>query len=330
MSTTQQSLPNFPGEVVTHAFVREVRVPGLTRPAALITLDNGLDHTKPNSFGPAGLANLEAAIDAAIAAEPAFIAVTGKPYIFCVGADVTGMPLIKDHDQAMAIGSYGHKVFAKFKDSPVPTFAFVNGAALGGGLELALHCHYRTLSRGVAALGLPEVSLGLIPGWGGSQLLPNLIGIINAAQVIVQNPLMQNKMLRPAQAHEMGISDALFDPADFLEHSLEWAAAVVQKKTTVEREPVDRSEMWDAIVGFARQQLDERLHGAPLAPVQGAGPARHGEDRAVRRGHGGRGRGAGRPGHGRRVPQWTLRLRPGAAAGQAAGRRARQGPRACR
>jgi 3-hydroxyacyl-CoA dehydrogenase/enoyl-CoA hydratase/carnithine racemase len=149
----------------------------------------------------------------------------------------------------------------------VPTFAFVNGAALGGGLELALHCHYRTVSGGAAALGLPEVSLGLIPGWGGSQLLPNLVGIVGAAQVILQNPLTQ-KVLRPREARELGLADALFEPADFLERSLEWAASVVSGETTVERPEVDRSEMWEAVLGFARQQLDEKLHGAPPAPYR--------------------------------------------------------------
>ena len=208
--------PEFANEVVTKALLRAVFVPGLDRPAALITLDNGFDHTKPNSFGPGGLASLEAAIDTALAGNPSFIAVTGKPYIFSVGADVTGMPLLRTREQALEIGRLGHRVFAKLKDSPVPTFAFVNGAAMGGGLELALHCHYRTLSSGVAALALPEVSLGLVPGWGGTQLLPNLIGVINAAQVIIQNPLMQNRMLRPKQAHDMGISDVLLEPADFL------------------------------------------------------------------------------------------------------------------
>ncbi|HEX6869535.1 MAG TPA: 3-hydroxyacyl-CoA dehydrogenase NAD-binding domain-containing protein [Micromonosporaceae bacterium] len=258
----------FVNEVVTRALLRQVNVPGLDRPAALITLDNGFDHTKPNSLGPAGLASLDAAIEQALAAQPAFIAVTGKPYIFCVGADVTGMPLLTERTQALEIGRYGHAVFAKLKDAPVPTFAFINGAAMGGGLELALHCHYRTLSSGVAALALPEVSLGLVPAWGGTQLLPNLVGIINAAQVIVQNPLMQNKMLRPAQAHEMGIADLLLEPADFLERSLEWAAAVVRGETTVERAPVDRSEMWDAVLSYAREQLDARLHGAAPAPYR--------------------------------------------------------------
>ncbi|MFG2055128.1 3-hydroxyacyl-CoA dehydrogenase NAD-binding domain-containing protein [Micromonospora sp. NPDC048930] len=250
-----------PNEVVTKALLRQVNVPGLDRPAALITLDNGFDHTKPNTFGPGGLTSLDEAITAALAANPAFIAVTGKPYIFCVGADITGLPLLADRAQALEIGRLGHRVFARLKDSEIPTFAFVNGAAMGGGLELALHCHYRTLSAGAAALALPEVSLGLVPGWGGTQLLPNLIGIPAATQVILQNPLMQNKMLKPKQAAEMGIADVLLEPADFLERSLEWAAGVVRGEVTVTRPEVDK-DMWAGVLYFARQTLDQRLHGA--------------------------------------------------------------------
>ena len=251
---------DYPAEVVTRSLLRFVTVPGLDRPAALITLDNGFDHTKPNSFGPAGLRALDDAFTRATAAQPAFIAVTGKPYVFCVGADITGMPFIRERQQAVALGELGHRVFARWRDSAVPTFAFVNGAALGGGLELALHCHYRTLSGGATALGLPEVGIGLVPGWGGSQLLPNLIGIAGAAQVILQNPLTQ-KVLRPRQAAEMGVADVLFEPADFLERSLEWAAGVVQGSISVQRPEIDR-DMWDGVLFFARQQLDERLHGA--------------------------------------------------------------------
>ncbi|MFI2650351.1 MULTISPECIES: 3-hydroxyacyl-CoA dehydrogenase NAD-binding domain-containing protein [Micromonospora] len=250
-----------PNEVVTKALLRQVNVPGLDRPAALITLDNGFDHTKPNSFGPGGLTSLDEAITAALAANPAFIAVTGKPYIFCVGADITSLPALENREQALEIGRLGHRVFARLKDSEVPTFAFVNGAAMGGGLELALHCHYRTLSAGAAALALPEVSLGLVPGWGGTQLLPNLIGIPAATQVILQNPLMQNKMLKPKQAAEMGIADVLLEPADFLERSLEWAAGVVSGTVTVTRPEVDK-DMWAGVLYFARQTLDQRLHGA--------------------------------------------------------------------
>jgi 3-hydroxyacyl-CoA dehydrogenase/enoyl-CoA hydratase/carnithine racemase len=257
----------FAAEVVTKALARQVRVPGLDRHAALITLDNGFDHTKPNSMGPGGLASLDAAITEALAGNPAFVAVIGKPYIFCVGADLTGIPLIRTREQALEIGQLGHRVFGRLRDCAVPTFAFVNGAAMGGGLELALHCHYRTLSAGVTAIALPEVSLGLVPGWGGTQLLPNLIGIINAAQVVVQNPLQQNKMLRAGQAHELGISDALFEPADFLERSLAWAASVVRGETSVTRADVDRAS-WDGVIEFARAMLDERLHSATPAPYR--------------------------------------------------------------
>jgi len=251
----------FPEEVVTRSLLRLVRVPGLDRPAALITLDNGRDHTRPNTLGPGGLASLEQAVTEALAAEPAFLAVTGKPYGFCVGADITGMPRVAGREQALALGRLGHRVFGRLRDAPVPTFAFVNGAAMGGGLELALHCHYRTLSGGARALAFPEVQLGLVPAWGGTQLLPNLVGIAPAAQVIIQNPLQQNRMLRPAQAAEMGIADLLLEPADFLERSLSWAAGVVRGEVTVTRPEIDR-EMWDGVLFFARQQLDQRLHGA--------------------------------------------------------------------
>jgi len=251
------SLSN-PNEVVTRALVRPVTVKG--RKAALITLDNGLDHTKPNSFGPAGLASLDEAITAALALEPAFIAITGKPFIFSVGADITGLPMISSREQAVELGRLGHRVFNRLRSSSVPTFAFVNGVAMGGGLEVALHCHYRTLSSGAGALALPEVSLGLVPAWGGTQLLPNLIGIAPAAQVIIQNPLTQ-RTLRPPQARELGIADVLLEPADFLERSLEWAAGVVAGEITVERPEIDR-DMWDGVLYFAKMQLDERLHGA--------------------------------------------------------------------
>ncbi|GIM90467.1 3-hydroxyacyl-CoA dehydrogenase NAD-binding domain-containing protein [Paractinoplanes toevensis] len=249
-----------PNEVVTKAIVRFVQVPGLAKQAALITLDNGFDYKKPNSFGPGGLASLDEAITKATEADPAFIAITGKPYIFCVGADITGIPFLTSREQALELGELGHRVFARLKNSTIPTFAFINGAALGGGLEVALHCHYRTVSTGAAALGLPEVAIGLVPGWGGSQLLPNLIGAPGAAQVILQNPLTQ-KVLRPTQARELGVADELFEAADFLESSLAWAASVVNNEVTVTRPEVDK-DMWDGVLFFAKQQLDQRLHGA--------------------------------------------------------------------
>lgn len=262
------ALKEFPDEIVTKSLVRFVNVPGLDGQAALITLDNGHDHKKPSSFGPGGLKSLNDALDQVFAHTPKvkFIAVTGKPFIFLVGADITGMPLINTREDAHAIARFGHDVFARLKNSPIPTFAFVNGAVMGGGLELALHCHYRTLSSSTAALALPECFIGLAPTWGGTQLLPNLIGADKAVKVIIENALNQNKMLRAAEADELGITDILLEPADFLEESLAWAAKVTSGEITVERPEVDRGEAWDAALQRGKAIADMKLHGAAPAP----------------------------------------------------------------
>jgi 3-hydroxyacyl-CoA dehydrogenase/enoyl-CoA hydratase/carnithine racemase len=255
-------------EVVTKALLRFVPVPGLARPAALITLDNGQDHRRPTTLGTAGLADLDAALDEAFAAGPAFVAVTGKPYVFCVGADLTVMSAVGSREEGLEIARLGHRVFARLRDSPVPTFAFVNGAAMGGGLELALHCHYRTLSSGAKAIALPETSLGLVPGWGGTHVLPNLIGAEAAVKVIIENPLAKNRMLRPEEAARLGIADALYEPADFLERSLGWAAAVVSGAQAVDRPVVERGQAWKVALARGEAVADARVHGAAPAPYR--------------------------------------------------------------
>ncbi|HRY09383.1 MAG TPA: 3-hydroxyacyl-CoA dehydrogenase NAD-binding domain-containing protein [Candidatus Nanopelagicales bacterium] len=259
----------FADEVVTHAKVRTVELPLGAGTAAVITLDNGFDHTKPNTFGPGGLLELKAAIEQAQAVPGvAAICVTGKPFIFAVGADLTGVPRLTDRGQALAIGKLGHQVLGMLGTSTVPTFAFVNGAAMGGGVEVALQCQYRTISSGAAAFSLPEVFLGLIPGWGGAYLLPNLIGPEKACKVIIENPMAQNRQLKPAQVLELGIADAMFAPADFLEESLLWAARVLTGDVSVERPEIDRGAAWDAAVDAVRAGLDARLKGATPAPYR--------------------------------------------------------------
>jgi 3-hydroxyacyl-CoA dehydrogenase/enoyl-CoA hydratase/carnithine racemase len=255
-------------EVVTHAKLQFIDLPKGAGKAALITLDNGFDHTKPNTFGPLGLLSLTKALDAAEAENIVALAITGKPFIFAVGADLTGVPKITFPEQANAIAQLGHRVLGRLGAFTVPTFALVNGAAMGGGLETALHCNYRTLSSGAAAIALPECFLGLVPGWGGTYLLPNLIGAAKAIDVIVNNPLAQNRMLKPQQVLDLGIVDAMFEPADFLEQSLGWVADVVKGDTAVQRAEVDRGDAWTSAVTGARAALDARLHGAAPAPVR--------------------------------------------------------------
>ena len=262
----------FPGELVTRSLVRFVNLPGGAGRFALVTLDNGKDHTKPSTFGPAGFASMNAALDevAAAAAAGTIVGagVTGKPFVFAVGADLTGVPSIPDRATALLVGRLGHETFARFTSLGVPSFAFVNGAALGGGLELALHCTYRTISAGAAAVALPECFLGLVPGWGGATLLPRLIGAERAIEVIVTNALNQNRTLSGPKAYALGIADAMFAPADFLESSLRWAASVIAGVTTVTRTPVDTGEAWSAAVAAGRALVQAKLHGAASAPTR--------------------------------------------------------------
>ncbi|WP_206330449.1 3-hydroxyacyl-CoA dehydrogenase NAD-binding domain-containing protein [Modestobacter sp. KNN46-3] len=252
----------FADEVLTVAKVRYLRVPGLAGELALITLDNGHDHTRPSTFGPGGLASLDTALDeiAAHSSAPAAIAVTGKPFIFAVGADLSGVPSITSAADAREIAETGHRVFRRLKESTIPTFAFVNGAAMGGGLELALHCHHRTIAS-TAVVAFPEVFLGLVPGWGGTQLLPELIGIDAAVTVIVENALAQNKVTPAPKAAELGMADAVFEPADFLERSLAWAAGVLSGDVAVRRPEVDRTA-WDDAISRARQLVAARTRNA--------------------------------------------------------------------
>jgi 3-hydroxyacyl-CoA dehydrogenase/enoyl-CoA hydratase/carnithine racemase len=258
----------FENEVVTTARIRYLRLPGLAGEFALITIDNGHDHTKPSTFGPGGLASLDAALDEIAAHSPAPVAigVTGKPFIFAVGADLTGVPSVTDAAAAREIAETGHRVFRRLKDAGVPTFAFVNGVALGGGLELALHCRYRTISGG-AAVAFPEVFLGLVPGWGGTQLLPNLIGIDPAVTVIVENALSQNKMTPAPKAAKLGIADAVFEPADFLERSLEWAVGVLEGDISVARPEIERSG-WDESIARATAIVAGRTRNASPGAVR--------------------------------------------------------------
>ena len=267
--TDRRALAIETDEVVTLAPSRDVVLPNKAGTMALITLDNGHDHTKPNTFGPKGLGRLNKAIDAALARdEVVAIGVTGKPFILAAGADLTGVPKLAGREQALDLGKIGHGVMRKLTDGGKPSFAFVNGVALGGGLEVALHATYRTVSVAAGMLSTPEVFLGLLPGWGGNFLLPNLIGADKAVKVVVENALNQNKMLSGPEAVKFGIGDVLLDSADFLEQSLLWASKVLTGEVIVERPEIDRGDAWDAAVARGKGFADLKVSGAAPAPYR--------------------------------------------------------------
>ena len=274
MSTATEQLTELSAdEVVTHSYVRDVPLPS-GGVLALITLDNGRDHTRPSTLGPATLHEFGATLDAvrsrASSGEIAAIAVTGKPYFLAAGADLSKVSAIPSREVARELARLGHAVLGKLHDAPVPTFVFVNGLALGGGVEIGLHADYRTVDSSAAAIALPEVFLGIIPGWGGAWLLPNLIGIENALKVVIENPLKNNRTLKPAQALELGIVDAMFGPASFLEDSIRWADGVLTGRVGVKRPNVpgrlERAVKWDVAISVARKSLESKIGTVAKSP----------------------------------------------------------------
>ncbi len=259
-------------EVVTHSYVSDIKMPS-GRTIALITLDNGKDHTRPNTLGPHTLLQFAQKLDElkerAKKKEIHGVAVTGKPYFLAAGADLSHVQDIKERKIGRLIAELGHYSLEKLDQLGVPSFVFINGLALGGGLEIALNANYRTINETAPAVALPEVFIGLIPGWGGAYLLPNLIGIRNSLKVILENPLKQNRMLKPQEVLELGIADKMFGSARFLEESLAWADEVIGgKKVKRKHEPgaVEKATMWGPAISIARSTVEEKLGKVPLSP----------------------------------------------------------------
>jgi 3-hydroxyacyl-CoA dehydrogenase/enoyl-CoA hydratase/carnithine racemase len=229
---------------------------------ALVTIDNGEDYTKPTFLGEAAMLSLDRALTELESGDFAAAVLTGKPFFFVAGADITEFPDISP-ERARDGSRAGHELFGRLRTLPFPTVAAINGACLGGGVELALHCTARTISTAVRHFAFPEVFLGLFPAWGGTQLLPRLVAPETAVKVIVSNPLRQNRMLTGAQVAELGVADRLLEPVEFVDESLSFARELAER-------PLPRSEPdWtDAETVFrrARTAVDDQVHRAAPAP----------------------------------------------------------------
>jgi 3-hydroxyacyl-CoA dehydrogenase/enoyl-CoA hydratase/carnithine racemase len=231
---------------------------------ALVTIDNGEDYTKPTSLGRAALESLARLLDELEGGDWSGMVLTGKPFVFCAGADINEFHGI-DPETARVGSKTGHELFARIAALPYPTLAAINGVCLGGGLEIALHCDYRTISPSVRHFGCPEVFLGLFPAWGGTQIIPRLAGVDAAIQVIVTNPLRQNKMIGGAEAVELGLADELIEPTEFLDDSLARLLSLIRSGVR----PRDGTVAFDPqVIEKARRQLDDSLHGAAPAPYK--------------------------------------------------------------
>jgi len=236
-----------------------------TGDVAIVTIDNGADHTKPTFFSRGALESLDRVLDELERTDFTALVLTGKPFVFAAGADVTEFPDVSP-ELAREGSRAGHELFTRIAALPYPTVAAVNGACLGGGVEIALHCDARTISSGVRHFACPEVFLGIFPAWGGTQIIPRLVGPETAVKFIVANPLRQNRMLDARKAHELGFADALFEPVEFLDESIAFARDLAERGGLERPEP-DFSEL-ETILRRARGDVDDSVHGAAPGPYR--------------------------------------------------------------
>jgi 3-hydroxyacyl-CoA dehydrogenase/enoyl-CoA hydratase/carnithine racemase len=242
------------------------RVDTRVGPVAILTIDNGADWQKPNTFGRAALESLADALDRLRTRDWRGLLLTGKPFVFAAGADMTQFPGIS-REFALEGGRAGHELFGRLRELPFPTLAAINGACVGGGVEIALHCDHRTISTGVRHFACPEVLLGLIPGWGGTQLIPRVVGAEAAVRFVVSNPLRQNRMLDGRKAFELGFADHLLEPVEFVDESLELLLRAIEAGAGKRVPDADLDDAGE-VVRLARLQLDSQLHGAAPAPYR--------------------------------------------------------------
>jgi len=202
---------------------------------------------KLNALNDTVIGELGAAIDALRAdAAVGGIILTGAGRAFVAGADISEL---EKHGaiSALALARRGQEVFRRFETSPKPTIAAVNGFALGGGCELAMACHIRLASES-AKFGQPEVKLGLIPGYGGTQRLPRLVGKGRALQL-----LLTGEMIDAAEAHRIGLVNRVVPAAELL------PAAASMMRAMLANAPLALAQCIDAVNRGDGASLDDAL-----------------------------------------------------------------------
>lgn len=260
----------------TYSSLEQVEMPGLGT-FALITLTGERDG-RPAILSPESLIEIGVRFRnvaaRAQAGEFVGVGITGQGKIFVAGANLTAMRGLTDAGTSRESAALGHEVFGVLAEMTVPTFAFINGAAIGGGLEIALAADYRTISSAANGIALPEAYLGLVPGWGGVYRLPRLIGPRNAVTVMIKNALSNNRTLGGTGAHDLGIADVIYDSTDFVAESLAWAGSIIsndrQILTAVTARRTEKAHAtdadWDTALGAGHAFLVARNATRTPAP----------------------------------------------------------------
>lgn len=158
------------------------------------------------------------------------IVIKGDGRFFSAGADVKEFTNLQETSDFKALAQRGHKVFDRIENSSIPFIAAIHGAALGGGLELALACHIRIVTEN-AKLGLPELNLGIIPGFAGTQRLPRYVGTAKAYEMI-----LTGEPITGSEACSWGLVNRVASENDLLDEAMSLAKQIAEKsKPSIER-----------------------------------------------------------------------------------------------
>lgn len=187
-----------------------------------------LNRPPANSYNRAFLDDLNAAVDEVrwdADVQAAVLVSDLAPRFFSAGADVINF---KNSTQAQRVMTvlHAHEILLKIEHTPKVFVAAISGHALGGGLEIALACDLRFAAEGEYRLGLPEVSLGLLPGNGGTQRLTRLVGRTRALDM-----MLTSQTVSPSKALELGFVDRLFPPERVVDEAVEYVARLAQGPT---------------------------------------------------------------------------------------------------
>ena len=189
---------------------------------ALVSLNN----PPSNSLRMGLLQELDHVLDELHANKEAkVIIITGAGKTFASGADIEEISKLTTPSQAIAMSAFGQRVFLKLEQGPKPAIAAINGFCLGGGLELAMSCHIRIASDR-ALMGLPEILLGIIPGFGGTQRLPRIVGMSKATEMI-----LSGDPIRAEEALAVGLVSKVVPKDTLIEETKKFAAKIISKSS---------------------------------------------------------------------------------------------------
>jgi len=184
-----------------------------------------IDHPPVNALNPQTIAELESAVDEFMTDPNCKVAIItgGDKAIFISGADITESAELTASGKIKDFILHGQDLFQKISECSKPILAAINGLALGGGLELAMACHIRIIADR-AKLGQPEIQLGIIPGWGGTQMLPRLVGRAKAVELI-----LTGESISAQEAFRLNLVNKVVPRHEVLQTAKELARKIARK-----------------------------------------------------------------------------------------------------